>query len=166
MRSLVNWKDHVVQYPSRFAETELGDNLVTLEPSPGTIQQQGTPQNAANFNTMDLAAFEAMLAADTNTLAILQLLRDMEGQKGVSIDASLTNTQVYPFNNSKKTIQITEQRNTTDYYVVPELLSASGGDGAAVGEFIITDKLLNGFKAEYTGSAASVSVRFHVIGGI
>ena len=63
MRELVNWKDHVVQYPGRFEEQDLGGGLVQHTPSPGKVEQQGTPQNATNFNIMDLASFEAMLMA-------------------------------------------------------------------------------------------------------
>ena len=53
MRELVNWKDHVVQYPGRFEEQVLGGGLVQHTPSPGKVEQQGTPQNATNLNTMD-----------------------------------------------------------------------------------------------------------------
>ena len=44
MRELVNWKDHVVQYPGRFEEQDLGGGLVRHTPSPGKVEQQGTPQ--------------------------------------------------------------------------------------------------------------------------
>ena len=39
------------------------------------------------------------------------------------------------------------------------------GSGA-VGEIVITDKQLNGFKIEHTGSAAKVSVKYIVEGGM
>ena len=32
MRELVNWKDHVVQYPGRFEEQDLGGGLVQHTP--------------------------------------------------------------------------------------------------------------------------------------
>ena len=38
--------------------------------------------------------------------------------------------------------------------------------GGAVGEIVITDKQLNGFKIEHTGSAAKVSVKYIVEGGM
>ena len=50
----------VCEFPNRFAQTVEGDK-VTLQRSPGTVRTQGTPQNATNFNIMDLAALEAML---------------------------------------------------------------------------------------------------------
>lgn len=162
MRDLVNWKDHVVEYPNRFTQSESG-GYTTLEKAPGTIQQQGTPQNATNFNTMDLAAFEAMLMASECTRNINHLDDSVTGLQGEVIEATLTNTQEYPFNNSQQTLQITTPRNTKDYTVVPEIVSVSGG---AVGDFEISDKLLNGFKIQYTGSADSVMVRCYVRGGI
>ena len=162
MRALVNWKDEQVEYPNRYAETDLGGGLKQLVRSPGTVREEGTPQNAANFNTMDLAAFEAMLIANENTRNLLQAKRDIDSLKGLSIDVSLTNNQAYPFNGSQQTVTIA-LRNYKDYYVVPEVLSHSGG---FVGDFVISDKLLNGFKIAYTGSATAVSVRCHVIGGM
>ena len=78
----MNWKDHVVQYPGRFEEQDLGGGLVQHTPSPGKVEQQGTPQNATNFNIMDLAAFEAMLMASeklanfSRSIVILLRLRE------------------------------------------------------------------------------------------
>ena len=37
MRSLVNWKDMVCEFPNRFAQTVEGDK-VTLQRSPGTVR--------------------------------------------------------------------------------------------------------------------------------
>lgn len=162
MRNLVNWKDHKVQYPNRFVKRAEGD-YTFLEKAPGTIKEQGTPQNAANFNTMDLAAFEAMLMADEAVRIAKRHGDVLEGLTGEIISATLTNTLFYPFNNSSKTLQLSVPRNTKDYTVDVEVLSASGG---AIGDFEIKDKLLNGFKIRYTGSATSVSVRCYVRGGI
>ena len=163
MRALVNWKDEQVEYPNRYAETDLGDGLKELVRQPGEVREEGTPQNAANFNTMDLAAFEAMLIANENTRLLLQSMRDIDSLKGLTIDVPMTNTQAYPFNGSLKTVALPVLRNTADYNVVPEIISHSGG---FVGDFVISDKLLNGFKIAYTGSATAVSVRCHVIGGM
>ena len=162
MRNLVNWQDHVVEYPGRFSVQNLGSSLEQLTPSPGTIRQQGTPQNADNFNTMDLAAFEAMLIGNENTRMLMQTMRDLEGTKGLTVDVTLTNSQAYPFNNSKSTVSLPALRNTKDYYVIPETLETNG----EVGEYEVSDKLLNGFKLQFTGSATTVKVRCHVIGGM
>lgn len=162
MRELVNWKDHVVEFPNRFTKNEAG-GYMTLERAPGTIRQQGTPQSATNFNTMDLAALEAMLMASENTRNLIHMEDVMSGLQGEIIEATLTNSQEYPHNNSIKTLQLTTPRNTKDYTVTPEIVSVSGG---AVGDFEISDKLLNGFKIQFTGSADSVVVRCYVRGGI
>lgn len=162
MRELVNWKDHVVEFPNRFTKDEAGGFLI-LERAPGTVRQQGTPQSATNFNTMDLAALEAMLMASENTRNLIHMEDVLSGLQGEIIEATLTNSQEYPHNNSIKTLQLTTPRNTKDYTVTPEVVSVSGG---AVGDFEISDKLLNGFKIQFTGSADSVVVRCYVRGGI
>lgn len=162
MRELIGWKDHTVEFPNRYTKTE-ADGYLTLEKAPGTVKQQGTPQNATNFNTMDLAAFEAMLMASENSRKLIHIGQSMEGLSGEVLEAELTNTQLYPHNNSIKTLQLSTPRNTKDYTVTVEPVSITGG---AVGDFEISDKLLNGFKIKYTGSATRVSVRCYVRGGI
>lgn len=162
MRDLVNWQDHVVEFPGRFDVQDLGDGKEQLTPAPGEIRQQGTPQNATNFNRMDIAAFEAMLIGNENTRMLLQTIRELEGVKGLSIDVTLTNSQAYPFNNSKATVNIPALRNTDSYYVITETLESNG----EVGDYEVSEKLLNGFKLAFTGSATTVKVRCHVIGGM
>lgn len=163
MRQLVNWKDHVVEFPGRFEEEDLGNGLVQLTASPGTVKQQGTPQNGTNFNIMDLAAFEAMLMSSENNRVIRMMENTVNGIVGEKIQVTLTNSQLYPHNNSKKTVQIPTKRNDMDYTIECEIVSVSGG---AVGEFEFSDKLLNGFKIAFTGSAKSVVVNCYVRGGI
>lgn len=162
MRELVNWKDHVVEYPNRFTKNEQGEYL-TLQKAPGTVKQQGTPQSATNFNLMDMAALEAMLMASENTRNLIHTGDVVSGLQGEIIETTLTNSREYPHNNSIKTLQLTTPRNTKDYTVTPEIVSVSGG---AVGDFEISDKLLNGFKIQFTGSADTVKVRCYVRGGI
>ncbi len=162
MRELVNWKDQVCEFPNRFKHNVDGDK-VTLEKDPGTIKQQGTPQNATNFNRMDLAALEAMLMSAETMRMLLRQSEELKGITGEVIEATLTNSQVYPHNNSTKTLQIVTPRNTKDYTITVEVVNVTGG---AAGEFEISDKLLNGFKIKYTGSASSVAVRCYVRGGI
>ena len=93
------------------------------------------------------------------------LLHDTEidALKGEVITTTLTNSQTYPFNNSKKTIALSGPKVNNDYTVDVQVNSVTGG---AVGDFYITDKLTNGFKLEYTGSATSVAVTLHIRGGI
>ncbi len=162
MRNLVGWKDHVVEYPNRYTKDEV-NGYVTLQKAPGTVKQQGTPQNATNFNTMDLAALEAMLMASQASRVLIHMGDTVGGLVGEKIIVTLTNTQVYPHNNSKKTVQLPVSRNNMDYTVECEVVSVTGG---SVGDFEFSDKLLNGFKIAFTGSAKSVTVNCYVRGGI
>lgn len=163
MRQLVNWKDHVVEYPGRFEETDLGNGLVQLMASPGKVKQQGTPQNGTNFNIMDLAALEAMLMASDNNRMLLMLGNTVDSLVGEKVQVTLTNSQLYPHNNSKKTVKLLSTRNNMDYTIECEIVSVVGG---SVGEIEFSDKLLNGFKIAFTGSAKSVVVNCYVRGGI
>lgn len=162
MRSLVGWKDHVVEYPNRYTKDE-ADGYLTLQKAPGIVRQQGTPQNATNFNTMDLAALEAMLMASEASRVLIHMDDTVGGLVGEKITVTLTNTQEYPHNNSKKTVQLPVSRNNMDYTIECEVVSVTGG---AVGDFEFSDKLLNGFKIAFTGSAKSVTVNCYVRGGI
>lgn len=47
------WQDHVVERPRTFTEVTNSDNSVTLNPAPGEVLQQGTPQSATNFNNIE-----------------------------------------------------------------------------------------------------------------
>ena len=93
------------------------------------------------------------------------LLHDTEvnALKGEVITKTLTNSLTYPFNNSKTTIQLSGPKVNSDYTVDIQVDDVEGG---AVGDFYVTDKLINGFKLEYTGSATSVAVTLHIRGGI
>lgn len=162
MRDLIGWKDHVVEFPNRFTKDE-ANGYVTLQKAPGKVKQQGTPQSATNFDIMDLAAFEAMLMASEASRALIHMGDTVGGLVGEKITVTLTNTQAYPHNNSKKTVQLPVSRNNMDYTVECEVVSVTGG---SVGDFEFSDKLLNGFKIAFTGSAKSVTVNCYVRGGI
>jgi len=156
------WQNHVTQYENRYKETQNSDGTITHTPVEGAIIQQGTPQNAKNFNHLEdgvsnageLAALLALCCIHAN-----QQISDMDGE---TMEVTLTNTQEYPFNNSVKTVALSKQRNHMDYTVLTEVQDYSGG---FVGDILITEKLKNGFKIQYTGSAASVKVKIYVKGG-
>ena len=128
----------------------------------GQILQNGTPLSSKNMNNIENGTHASNIGATEAALQIAQLkrdVRDLEGEIGV---VNLKNTNKYPFNNSIKTIAMKKARNTIDYRVVYELISSDG----AIGEVIITDKQLNGFKIEYTGSAANVAIKYYIQGGL
>jgi len=74
---------------------------------------------------------------------------------------TLTNSLKFPFNNSKQSVSLTKTRKTTNYVVMTDVTAFNGN----VGEVEVTGKLTNGFQVGYTGSAASATVRYVVIGG-
>ena len=74
---------------------------------------------------------------------------------------TLTNTQKIPFNNSRQSVSLSKVRKTTNYVVLTEVTAFNGN----VGEVEVTGKLTNGFQIGYTGSAASATIKYVVIGG-
>ena len=156
------WQDHVTQYENRYTESRNDDGTITHTPVEGEILQQGTPQNATNFNHMEdgisnAGELAALLAA--GAIHQQQAIKDLAGE---TMTVTLANTQEYPFNNSVKTVSLTQERNTVDYTVTAEVVEYSGG---FPGEIVISAKLLNGFKIAHTGSAKSVTVKLYVKGG-
>ena len=93
---------------------------------------------------------------------VQEAVRLAEGETE-KLTVTLTNTLGYPFNNSKKAVQLSKSRNTADYTVETEVVSATGG---GVGDLEISGKLLNGFQLNYTGGATSVTVNCYVRGGV
>ncbi|MCD7891617.1 MAG: hypothetical protein LUG26_07730 [Ruminococcus sp.] len=158
------WKDHAVTPAHTFSVTENSDGTITLSPA-GTVVQQGTNMSAANFNNMEEGISAAGIGG-AEALRLIKLLQDdVEGVQGVIIEATLTNTYSYPFNNSKTTVSIPTEntRRNADYYVIYEVEEYEGDD---VGDIIISDKLVNGFKAAFDGNATSATIKFYVIGGM
>ena len=157
------WQDHVTEYSDRYNETQNPDGTITHTPVEGTIIQQGTPQNAQNFNNLEEGVFAAdQLATEAARMAKVNA-RELDAEKGEKITVNLTNSANYPFNNSVQNISIAQKKTKTDYYVDVEVVSVTGG---GVVDFRISDKLLNGFKLAFTGAATAVSVICRVRGGI
>ena len=137
------WQDHVVDQN-------------------GQVIQQGTPLSARNMNSIENGIFETYELGAVLIQQVMQhkrLLADLEGEIG---QVTLTNTQAYPFNNSKITVALQKARDTLNYTVQTEIISANGFPG----DIKISDKQLNGFKIEFTGSATSVTVKYIVRGGM
>lgn len=74
---------------------------------------------------------------------------------------TMTNSQEFPFNNSRKTVALVTSQANSDYLVDVEVDEANGN----VGEIIVSSRMTNGFAIEFTGSATSVTVNYFVIGG-
>lgn len=108
----------------------------------------------------------SVLTCYTNEFSnALRLLKEKtEALQGIIIEQDLSNTQAYPFNNSVKTVALTgsQIRLNKNYTVIVEATNMGSG---FIGDVIVSDKLLNGFKISYTGSATSVHVKCYIQGG-
>ena len=123
------------------------------------VIQEGTPQSAGNFNNMEGGISDAHLAA---ALLIIQsgLTADQVATEEKTV--TLSNSQSYPFNNSTQTIALSSVRNFTDYTVEAEITAHDGN----VGDVRIFDRMLNGFKVAYDGSAKSATIKLRIKGGM
>ena len=123
------------------------------------VIQEGTPQSAGNFNNMEHGISDAHLAA---ALLIIQsgLTADQVATEEKAV--TLSNSQSYPFNNSTQTIALSRVRNFTDYTVEAEITDHDGN----VGDVKIFDRMLNGFKVAYDGSAKSATIKLRIKGGM
>lgn len=128
-----------------------------VDASTGEVIQRGTPQSAANFNNIENGIFDANIAASLLVISASQIL----SEQSVEIrNVSLTNTAKYPFNNSTDTVSISTRSNT-NYTVEAYVVSHSG----EVGNIIVYDKMLNGFKVKYDGSAKNANLKLLIRGG-
>lgn len=126
------------------------------------ILQEGTLHDEVNMNRMEEGIYESSLMAYMLTQRDIQqkrVLADLEGEVG---EVPLLNTDTFPFNNSIKTVAMKKPRDTTDYRIHTEVVSANGN----VGSILITDKQLNGFKIAFTGSATNVTIKYYIQGGM
>ncbi len=133
------------------------DKVVDTET--GEIIQDGTDQSAGHFNNVERGISDVNLAA-----ALILISSSLTAEQVATEEktVALTNSQGYPFNNSTQTIALTKARNFTDYTVEAEVLEHSGN----VGEVRIFDRLLNGFKIAYDGSAKSATIKLRIKGGM
>lgn len=135
-----------------------------VDPDTQEVIQPGTPQSAGNFNNMENGIQDVSVAFAQMMIANKELEHQLENEAAVEEHTiTLTNTQAYPFNNSKTTVNLTKVRANKTYIVDVEITAHSGGE---VGDIKITDKLLNGFKVEFDGSAKSVTVVLRIKGGL
>lgn len=157
------WLDEVVEHPYRYKETQNPDGSIEHTPDPGKTLQKGTPQSGPKFNNIAIGLFESLQIGSENSRMLASAIRNLSGITGEVHQVTLTNKQYYPFNDSTATVKLTTPRNTKDYTVTAEVVSRTGG---AVGAIDYSDKLLNGFKVHFCGSAKSVTLNLYVRGGI
>lgn len=117
--------------------------------------QDGQVLYGAQMADIDEALYN-LDADNTQLKAQMQKLRVVE-----TGTVTLTNSQEFPFNNSKRTVALQTAQANADYLVVTEIIDFTGN----VGDIVITDKMTNGFAIQHTGSASSVEVDYFVIGG-
>lgn len=164
MYNILTWKDHAVTPGNTYKVKENNDGTITLIPA-GTVIQQGTNMSAVNFNNLETGVLSANITALEAARSAKLAIDKAAALEGFTLTAMLTNTQKYPFNNSKKTIALSGSniRYNKNYTIIAEVENFSGG---CVGEIAVSDKLLNGFKIAYTGSAKSVDLKIYVQGGV
>ena len=123
------------------------------------IIQEGTDQSAGHFNNAEHGISDVNLAA-----ALILISSSLTAEQVATEERTitLTNSQSYPFNDSTKTIALATARNFTDYTVEAEVLEHSGN----VGDVRIFDRMLNGFKIAYDGSAKSATIKLRIKGGM
>lgn len=156
------WQDHVTEHENRYIETQNDDGTITHEPVEGEVLQQGTPQSATNFNHMEDGISNAGELAALLATEMIHMNQRATDETGETLLLDLNNSQEYPFNNSVQTVALKTERNHLDYTVTAEVLDYSGG---CVGDIEVTEKLVNGFKIAYTGSAKEVKLKVFVKGG-
>ena len=128
------------------------------DPSTGEVIQKGTDQSAGNFNAMENGIQDVSIALAALMIGLDQQQVENEVEE---LTVALTNSEKYPFNNSEKSIAMQKACVSKAYLVDVELVSHVGD----VGDIIISDKLLNGFKVRFDGSAKSATVTLRIKGG-
>lgn len=125
------------------------------------VGQEGTPMDEQHFNNMEGGINGANLLGEFLAEVVSKQQKRLDDIDGEVIAVTLTNTQDYYANNSTKTVALSVRRDTLDYIVDAEIQ----GDTVNVGDIVVYDKQVNGFKVKFTGSAASVALKLYVHGG-
>ena len=83
------WKDHVTQYSNRYREVQNADGTITHEAVEGEVVQEGTPQNAQNFNDLEERVLSAGLIANLAMLKLGAAEGRIKGLQGEIVEATL-----------------------------------------------------------------------------
>lgn len=141
----------------RMVMKQSGDSKQKLEELISELMDETLPEMERQLHLVEVLGLETIQATK-------KAIDGAEAQKYVVLTATCNNTQKYPFNNSTKTIALSgaNLRYNKDYTVTAEVVSCTGG---CVGDIVVSDKLLNGFKIAYTGSASAVELKIYIQGG-
>ena len=160
------WQDEVDEYEDRFQETLNQDGTITHTKVRGEVMVEGTPMDADHFNNEEEGIFDAHSGALLILAAMRQLGWRVDDLEKATVqetgEVTLTNSLSFPFNNSKASVALTNTRDNLNYVVEIVKVEETGGPA---GEVIVSERLVNGFKVEFTGSASTVKVTYAVIGG-
>lgn len=126
------------------------------------VIQEGTPLDAEHFNHMEQGIHNNALMLAVLLEAVKDNSRAISSTSGEEKTVTLNNSKDFYFNNSVQTVALSTMRSTTDYRVETEIQ----GKVDNVGDIVVFDKQMNGFKIAYTGSARSVTVKCYVSGGV
>lgn len=145
-----------------------------VEDQDGAVIQQGTLQDQAHFNNMEVGIADANFAAQILVEGYLQLRRTQEHNDaelfaevlGETHTVTLTNGKAFPFNStvsSPVSVALKQNRRNLYYSVEATAVKVNGG---LLGDIHITGKALNGFKVSFDGSAKSVTLELKIKGGM
>lgn len=123
---------------------------------------EGTPQDQFHFNHMEGGIHNGSEVGWVLLEAVKSVQEGVKSVEGELIAVTLTNTRDFYFNNSVKTVALSKKRDTLDYRVFVDVQ----GNPENLGEVVVYDKQLNGFKIKFTGSAKTVTVKCYVQGGV
>lgn len=162
------WLDHVTDKPGLYVINDNHDGTWTITPA-GKVMQQGTPQDQAHFNNIETGIWDIYAAFGMmfNTVRqqgwqLNETVATIDNSwQIVSGSVDLTNARTYPCNNSKKIVSLGKNMGSTSYLVMTELVKSDG----PVGDIEVSEKLVNGFKLAYNGSAKSATIKYIAIGG-
>lgn len=142
----------------RLAKEKSDASKIRLDELIAELSGETFPEVNRQIHLVEVIGLEAMAAAK-------KAQDRANANKYTVLTVTCTNTQKYPFNNSTKTVALSGDnlRCNKDYTVWAEAVNVTGG---CVGDIVISDKLLNGFKIAYTGSATSVEFKLFVQGGL
>lgn len=172
MYNQTKWEDRITQYDDLYTETTENGHIKHT-PFEGTIIQEGTPQDAKNFNNNEVGTQDVTIATQILAFWSLQNQRRDDAHQtlmdaevlGEQKEVTLTNSAKFPFNStidSPTTVDLTKTRKNLFYSVEAEVKSHVG----EVGEIVITKKAANGFKIGFNGAGTKAVVTVRIKGGM